>query len=29
MCCTFTQDGGSLSFCTNGLVGALGQGTCN
>jgi hypothetical protein len=27
-CCTFTQDGGALSFCTNGIVAGLGGGTC-
>ena len=28
LCCTFTQDGGSLSFCASQLIGNLGGGTC-
>lgn len=27
-CCTFTNDGGSLSFCTSALAGSVGGGTC-
>jgi len=27
-CCTFTQDGGSLSFCADSLIATLGGGTC-
>jgi hypothetical protein len=27
-CCTFTQDGGSLSFCANGIIAGFGGGTC-
>ena len=27
-CCTFTQDGGALSFCANGIIAGLGGGTC-
>jgi len=28
LCCTFTNDAGSLSFCASSLVGNLGGGTC-
>ncbi|HEY6460586.1 MAG TPA: hypothetical protein VIY73_10565, partial [Polyangiaceae bacterium] len=27
-CCTFTQDGGSISFCANALVGGAAGATC-
>ena len=27
-CCTFTQDGGSLSFCSNAFVAGIAGGTC-
>ena len=27
-CCTFTQDGGSLSFCANSVIAGFGGGTC-
>jgi hypothetical protein len=27
-CCTFSQDGGSLSFCASQLIATFGGGTC-
>ncbi len=28
LCCTFTNDAGSLSFCANGIIGGVGGGKC-